>query len=112
MFRRLIFVASALVLVGLLVNLAYQPDVGTAADLHSAGLTDPLVGTNHAKPLPRVVTVAEVLRVLLGQLLVLVLVAQLCWVVFEDAVREDRRRRSVFRSLVRARRGPPALVAG
>jgi hypothetical protein len=105
-------VVGFVLLVGLLVNLAYQPDVGTAAHLNSAGLTDPIVGTNHAKPLPRVVTVADVLPTSVTALLLLVLLAQLCWAPFALVVRDEDRRRSVFRSLVRARRGPPAPVLG
>lgn len=105
-------VVGIALLVGLLVNLAYQPDVGTAADLHSAGLTDPIVGTNHAKPLPRIVTVTDVLRVSVPALLVMVLLAQLCWAPLARVARDEGRRRSVFRSPVRARRGPPAPVLG
>jgi hypothetical protein len=111
MTRRVIVVGFVL-LVGLLVNLAYQPDVGTAANLHSAGLTDPIVGTNHAKPLPRIVTVADVLRTSVSGLFVLLLLTQLVWVALAPVVRDDGRHRSVYRSLVRARRGPPAPVAG
>lgn len=105
-------VVGIALLVGLLVNLAYQPDVGTAADLHSAGLTDPIVGTNHAKPLPRIVTVTDVLPTTVTALLVMVLLAQLCWAPLARVVGDDGRRRSVFRSPVRARRGPPAPVLG
>lgn len=105
-------VVGILLLVGLVVGLAYQPDVGTAADLNSARLTDPVVGTNHAKPLPRVVTVADIRRAAAPGLLVLVLLAQLCWIGIVRAVRDGGRHRSVHRSLVRARRGPPALAFG
>jgi hypothetical protein len=111
MTRRVVLVGFVL-LAGLLVNLAYQPDVGTAADLHSAGLTDPIVGTNHAKPLPRIVTVADVLPTSVTGLFVLVSLTPLCRVALGCTVRDGGRHRSVFRSPVRARRGPPAPVTG
>jgi hypothetical protein len=105
-------VVGIVLLVGLLLGLAYQPDVGTAADLNSANLTDHVVGRNHAKPLPRVVRVTDVVRATVSALLVLVMLVQLGWVSFVRSERHDHRHRSVFRSPAGARRGPPALVFG
>jgi hypothetical protein len=108
-------VVGMLLIVGLLVGLAYQPDVGTAAHLNSAGLTDHVTGTNHAKPLPRVVTVVDIMPTATGALLALValvLLVQVRWAAFAPVAHDGGRHRSVFRSLVRARRGPPALALG
>jgi hypothetical protein len=102
----------AMVLVAVLLGLTYQPDIGTAADLNSVNVTDQVVGPNHAKPLPRVVTVVDILRTTTGVLVTLVLLAQLCWVAFTRVAPSAHRHRSVFRSPVRVRRGPPALALG
>lgn len=111
MLRRAI--VGSVLLVGLCVGLAYQPDVGTAADLHSAGLTDPIVGTNHAKPLPRVTTASDVVRAVETTLiLLLVVLATLGVVGALRAARLDDRRSSLLWARVRARRGPPAPAVG
>jgi hypothetical protein len=105
-------VVGFVLLVSLVVNVAYQPDVGTAADLHSAGLTDPVVGRNHANPLPRIETVSDVARAMaftLVLLLVLVLAALPVVATMRVARRDDRRSTLVWLR-VHARRGPPALA--
>jgi hypothetical protein len=96
-----------LLLASLLVGVAYQPDVGTAADLHSAGLTDPIVGTNHAKPLPRIPTASDVVRVTVLTSFLLLVLASLCLAATMRVTRRDERRSSLLWSRVNARRGPP-----
>ena len=107
MARRMVAVAFV-VFASILVNLAYQPDVGTAADLHSAGLTDPIVGRNHTNPLPRVETVTDIVRAVAFALVLLLVLTALHAGFTVLVARGEDRRPSLLWSRVHARRGPPA----
>jgi hypothetical protein len=102
-----------LLLIGLLVGLTLEPDSGTAASVGPPDVTGDIVGANHAKPLPTVTTVAEVARTTAASVLVvLLLLTQLRGVSFLRVTRDNDRQRSLLRSRVHARRGPPAPVLG
>jgi hypothetical protein len=103
---------GVLLLVGLLVGLTLEPDSGTAASLGDPDVTGSTVGANHAKPLPRITTVAEIARttfVAVYAALLLILLVQV------GIVRVPLRTgtpRSLDWARLPARRGPPALVVG
>jgi hypothetical protein len=106
-------VVGVLLLVGLMVGLALEPDSGTAARVGRPDVTGTTVGANHAKPLPRVTTVTDVVRVsVLATIVLVLLLIQLRWVSIVREAPHGDRDRSRLRALVRARRGPPALSFG
>jgi hypothetical protein len=103
--------AGVALLACLFVGLAYEPDSGTAASVGPAEYTDLLVGQNHAKPLPRVTTVSDLVRTLAPLTLLLVVLPVLtAGFVALVALARDDRHRTVLRSAVGAVRGPPALA--
>jgi hypothetical protein len=101
-----------LLFVGLLVGLTLEPDSGTAASLGLPDVTGATVGANHAKPLPRITTVTDVVRTSLLTLVVLLVLTQLSRAGIVRVERDDDGRRSVLGSRRHALRGPPALVRG
>jgi hypothetical protein len=105
--RRSTFVVFALLLT-LMVGLTLQPDDGTAMS-RPAGVGLKVDGANHAKPLPRIVSVHDLLPVL--SVSVIVLIAMAAGAVLWLRRREDV---AIVRSLVLARviarRGPPVLA--
>lgn len=99
-------------LVGIVVGLAAEPDSGTQASVGAPDVHGLVLGANHAKPLPNIISVGEMLGLLGLFTATLVALALL-------ANRPERRlvpvedgtwHRSVFRSLARARRGPPHVL--
>jgi hypothetical protein len=105
--RRSTLLVFALLLT-LTVGLTLQPDDGTAMS-RPAGVGLKVDGANHAKPLPRVVSVHDLRPVLSVSVIILIALAA-------GAVQWLRRREDVpivrFAVLARviARRGPPALA--
>lgn len=98
----------ALVL-GISFGLAFEPDSGTQASVGPPDVHGLMVGANHAKPLPSA-PMRQLLSLLgIGMAVALVAVA-LCRSPWRPAraPADDIRHRSVFRTSVRARRGPPA----
>ena len=103
---------GVLLLLGLLVGLTLEPDSGTAASLGAPDVTGVTVGANHAKPLPRIVTVVDVVRTSVLVLVILLMLTQLRQVGIVRASRGDDRHRSLLWAQVRALRGPPAPPLG
>jgi len=106
-------VLGLLLLVGLVVGLTLEPDSGTAASLGHSDVTGATVGANHAKPLPRLLSVDEIARTVacsLVTVLVLVLLAQRGSVL--RAPRAMGSRQSLEWARIPARRGPPASSFG
>jgi hypothetical protein len=111
---RLALVGVVLVL-GIVIGLAHEPDVGTPVSVHRSGIAGAVVGADHAKPVPAVRSVRDLLaqwRVLVPSLVALVLIVGPAWGwPFRREQDADRDRHPpVPRSLARARRGPPALA--
>jgi hydrogenase/urease accessory protein HupE len=106
------FVVGFVLLFGLLIGLTCEPDSGTAASVGPPDVSGMALGANHAKPLPRVPSVEDLLRTSVTALLVLVVLTRISQINTFDVARDDHRHRSVFRSLVRTRRGPPAPIFG
>lgn len=108
MTRRTLLVL-ALVL-GISFGLAFEPDSGTQASVGPPDVHGLVLGANHAKPLPAAAPMRQLLSLLgIGMAVALVTVA--LWRAPWRPARapaDDARHRSVFRSPVRARRGPPA----
>lgn len=108
-------VVGIALLFGLLIGLTHEPDSGTAASVGAPDIAEATVGANHAKPLPRILSVADLLalwRVLTPALLALALALAIrpMWVRIVRVETDDDRHPSVPWSLGRARRGPPALA--
>jgi hypothetical protein len=104
-------IVGALLFLGLLAGLAFQPDDGTAVQRDGAEAHSVAAGANHAKPLPRVVTPADLLPTLAFAVGVLALAALTRPA--HLATRLNRGtwlRRSRLRSLALAQRGPPLFV--
>jgi hypothetical protein len=106
--------AIGIVLVlGIVIGLAHEPDLGTPVSVHRADISGAVVGADHAKPLPSVRSMTDLLalwRVFTPVLLALALLLGSTW---RRTLRTDPDRHwhpSVAWSLARARRGPPALV--
>jgi hypothetical protein len=104
--RKLLLVIALLLLFGLGTGLALQPDDGTPVR-RPEGVGLKVDGANHAKPLPRVISIADVISTL-----AVVLPAVLLLMTLRPAL--GRRRQvlavthvSVFLAPVVARRGPP-----
>jgi hypothetical protein len=98
-------------LVGIVVGLAAEPDSGTQASVGAPDVHGLVLGANHAKPLPTIISVAEMLGLLglfTATLVGLALLAnpERRLVPVDDGPWH----RSVFRSLARARRGPPHVL--
>ncbi len=99
----------------LLVGLTHEPDSGTAASVGAPDVAEATVGSNHAKPLPQLVSVVALL-VLWGVLIPVVLALAVLvarWVGGRRLVpleRVDVRRPSLAWSVDRSRRGPPVLA--
>ncbi len=103
--RKLMLVTALLLLFGLCTGLALQPDDGTAVR-RPEGVGLKVDGANHAKPLPRVLSVADVVSSLAVVSAVLLLMTS------PPALGRRRQVRlvthlSVFLAHVVARRGPP-----
>jgi hypothetical protein len=99
----------------LLIGLTHEPDSGTAASVGAPDVAEATVGSNHAKPLPRLMSVTALL--VLWRVLVPVLAALAALVARQVGGRRlvplervDVRRPSLAWSVDRARRGPPALA--
>lgn len=102
-----------LLLVGLVIGLALEPDSGTAASLGRPDVTGSTVGANHAKPLPRITTVAEIARATVLTLIVILVLTLLMQVGTMLRVPDDvRPLRLALWSRPATRRGPPALAVG
>jgi hypothetical protein len=99
----------ALVL-GISFGLAFEPDSGTQAGVGPPDVHGLVLGANHAKPLPTVAPMRQLLCLLGIGVAAALVAAALCRTPWRPvrAVVDDVRHRSVFRSSVRARRGPPA----
>jgi hypothetical protein len=107
---RTTIVAVAL-LIGLLAGIALEPDSGTAASVGPPDITGLSVGANHAKPLPKPLSVADILRSALPTVLLMALLLQRpLWVSSASVGDDDALPRPVRRALARARRGPPATL--
>lgn len=102
-----------LLFVGLLVGLTMEPDSGTAASLGRPDVTGATVGANHAKPLPRLLSVDEIARTAAFVLAaVLVLATLVVAGTPPRAPRESGSSRSLVWARVPARRGPPSPALG
>jgi hypothetical protein len=100
-------------LLGLSFGLAFEPDSGTQAGVGPPDVHGLVLGANHAKPLPNVPSVADLLGLLglgVATFLALALAAPVVGQAAPRAERDGDRHRSVFRSPARARRGPPAFA--
>jgi hypothetical protein len=110
MTRRTLLVLA--LLLGITFGLAFEPDSGTQASVGAPDVHGLVLGANHAKPLPQVASVRQLLSIAgigLAMALAVLIVADPRWAVATQ-VSADRRHRSVFRSPARARRGPPAFA--
>jgi hypothetical protein len=106
-------VLGFLLLVGLLVGLTLEPDSGTAASLGRADVTGATVGANHAKPLPKILTVDEIARVAaVSFVAILVLAVLVRAAILPRAPRATGISRSLEWARVPARRGPPVRSLG
>jgi hypothetical protein len=104
-------VVAILLLVGLSVGLCLEPDSGTAASVGPPDIAGLSVGANHAKPLPRLLTVTDILRLSAPVLLLAILVLHLVlWTGATTVERIDPPPRRSLPGLVHARRGPPAFA--
>lgn len=101
-----------LLLVGLLVGLTLEPDSGTAASLGHPDVTGSTVGANHAKPLPRVTTVAEIARTTFVAVYTALLLILLARVSVVRTSRETGTPLTLDWARLPARRAPPALAVG
>jgi hypothetical protein len=109
---KLTVVAIAL-LFGVLVGLAYEPDVGTPVSVHRTDVAGAIVAADHAKPLPNVKSVSDMLAFWQVLTPTLIAVALFLWSAPLGGRRietDGDRDPSTLWSLERARRGPPALV--
>jgi len=104
-------IIGALLFLGLLAGLAFRPDDGTAVQRDDAGAHSVAAGANHAKPLPRIATPADLLPTL-----VVAIGALAFGALTRPAQRITRLRRGAWlpgarlRSLALAQRGPPRFV--
>jgi hypothetical protein len=106
-------VLGLLLLMGLLVGLTLEPDSGTAASLGRADVTAATVGANHAKPLPKILTVDEIARAAVISFVTILVLALLVQIgTMPRAPRDVGARRSLAWARLPARRGPPALSFG
>lgn len=106
-------VIGVAVLFGLLLGLTHEPDSGTAASVGPPDVAGMTVGANYAKPLPRVVSLTDLLalwRVLTPTLLALALLFRPAWVGVVRVDADGDRSPSVPWSVGRPRRGPPAIA--
>jgi hypothetical protein len=106
-------VVGIALLFGILIGLTHEPDSGTAASVGAPDIAGEIVGANHAKPLPRLVSVSDLLalwRLLTPTLLALALLFRPAWVRVVRAEPDDDRRRSLRWSQACGRRGPPAFA--
>ena len=104
--------AAIALLLCLLIGLTQEPDSGTAVSLGPPDVAGATVGANHAKPLPKVTSLTDLLtvwRVLTPALLALGLLVRLVWGGLVCVESDADRRASVVSSRAWARRGPPAL---
>lgn len=104
-------IVAAFLMLGLLAGVCIEPDSGTAASVGPPDITGLSVGANHAKPLPRVPTTTDILR-LSASALILVILA-LHPVASARAIpveRIDPPPRRFLLGQVHARRGPPAFA--
>lgn len=102
-----------LLFTGIALGLTLEPDSGTAASLGAPDVTGSTVGANYAKPLPRITTVSEVVRVTVVAFtfaLLLQLLAQVS--ILLRTSDHDGAARSLLWARVPARRGPPAPALG
>ena len=108
--RRLMFV-GALSLLGLVAGLVLQPDDGTAVQHGEIAVHSVVAGANHAKPLPRIVTLTDLVSTLALAVGVVALAAVARPAI--DAARLTRGqwyRRTRLRSFALAQRGPPTFA--
>jgi len=106
--RKLAMVAVVL-LTGILAGIALQPDDGTAVS-RPEGVGAKIDGANHAKPLPRVPSVAEIVSSLAAVMLGLLLLQQRMWVPDLRRERSGSRRSELLGVRDLTRRGPPLAV--
>jgi hypothetical protein len=103
-------VVAMLLLVGLAIGLCLEPDSGTAASFGAPEMTQANIGPNHAKPLPRIPLVSDVVRLVPVLLIAILALHRPIWAEFTLAERHDVPRLQPLRSTSAARRGPPAPV--
>jgi hypothetical protein len=115
--RRTLLVLA--LLLGISFGLASEPDTGVPPGAGPPDIYDLVIGATHATPLPSDPGVSHILSVMglavavaVGAGLVLVARAMVEATRWRAALLapDDGRRRSVFRSPARARRGPPAQL--
>ena len=107
---RKLAVVAVVLLIGILAGIALQPDDGTALS-RPEGVGAKIDGANHAKPLPRVPSVAEIVSSLAAVVLgLLLLLQQLMWVPDLRRERSGCRRRERLGVRDLSRRGPPLAV--
>jgi hypothetical protein len=101
-----------LLLVALMVGLALEPDSGTAASVGATDVVGDIVGANHAKPLPHVERVEDLVLVAVGVTLIMLVLARALAAGTALSELGIDRHRTLLWARVRARRGPPAPPVG
>lgn len=101
---------AMLLLFGLAIGLCLEPDSGTAASVGAPDVAGASVGANHAKPLPKIPVVSDLVRLTPVLLLAVLALHRAVWAEFTPAERHDELRPLPLRSTAAARRGPPALA--
>ncbi len=100
-----------LLLLGLMAGLCLEPDSGTAASVGPPDITGQMVGANHAKPLPRLLSVTDILRLAAPALLLVMLVLRHpVWSGYILVERADPPPPGLLLGRAHARRGPPAFA--
>lgn len=100
---------AMLLIFGLTIGLCLEPDSGTAAGLGAPDVAGASVGANHAKPLPEVPVVSDLVRLLPVLLLAVLALHLSVWAEFTPAKGHDEPRRPQ-RLTTAARRGPPVFA--
>jgi hypothetical protein len=102
---RLLLPCALLLLVGIVVGIAVEPDDGTVVSDGPAASTSALVGANHAKPLPRLPLPSDLLAAAFAVTVVTVLLRS-TWVTRAER-REPVPCSGGWRGRPSALRGPP-----
>jgi hypothetical protein len=106
---RRLAVIGAVLLLGMLTGLAFQPDDGTAVS-RPPDVGTKVDGANHAKPLPRLPSMAAILAVVAVSAVALVRLQRRTWVVVTRSERVAVRIGQLLGLPALARRGPPSLA--